>query len=58
MNCDGFVSGSELAPCASDLNGDGLTAIEGLLGLLNEFGCTVDCSQVWMAMGPWPAPTW
>ncbi len=45
MNCDGFVSGSELAPCASDLNGDGLTAIEDLLGLLSEFGCTVDCSQ-------------
>jgi hypothetical protein len=45
VNCDGFVSSGELAPCSSDLNGDGLTAIEDLLGLLSEFGCTVDCEQ-------------
>ena len=31
VNCDGFVSASELAPCASDLNQDGLTAIDDLL---------------------------
>lgn len=45
VNCDGFVSSGELAPCSSDLNGDGLTAIEDLLGLLSEFGCTTDCEQ-------------
>ena len=40
-----FVSASELAPCASDLNQDGLTAIDDLLGLLSEFGCQFDCEQ-------------
>ena len=45
MNCDGFVSAGELVSRASDLNGDGLTAIEDLLGLLSEFGCMVDCAQ-------------
>ena len=45
VNCDGFVSGSELAPCASDINGDGITAIDDLLGLLSEFGCLESCTQ-------------
>lgn len=45
VNCDGFVSGAELAPCASDINGDGITAIDDLLGLLSEFGCQLDCTQ-------------
>ena len=43
VNCDGYVSISELDPCAPDLNGDTLTAIEDLLNLLSEFGCTSMC---------------
>ena len=45
VNCDGFVSGAELAPCSSDINQDGITAIDDLLGLLSEFGCMSDCTQ-------------
>ena len=45
VNCDGFVSGAELAPCSSDINQDGITAIDDLLGLLSEFGCLSDCTQ-------------
>jgi hypothetical protein len=43
VNCDGYVASYELDPCAPDLNGDTFTAIEDLLNLLSEFGCTSLC---------------
>lgn len=43
VNCDGYVASNELDACAPDLNGDDVTAIEDLLNLLSEFGCTSLC---------------
>ena len=46
-NCDGAVSGSELAPdtsCPADLNGSGVVDVVDLLLLLGDFGCTANCT--------------
>jgi hypothetical protein len=37
-NCDGDVTGAEIAPCAGDFNGDGLRNATDLLMLLGNWG--------------------
>jgi hypothetical protein len=42
-NCDGTVTGAELADCYGDFNNDGQIDVGDLLILLADFGCTSGC---------------
>ena len=43
-NCDGEVTGAEMAPCPADVNGDGAITVADVLVVLGEFGCPSNCS--------------
>ncbi len=43
-NCDGQITGDEIAPCLADFNLDGFITIDDLLFILGDFGCTENCT--------------
>ena len=43
-NCDGNIEGDEVAPCLADFDLDGNITINDLLYILQDFGCTSNCS--------------
>ena len=44
-NCDGQITGNEIAPCLADFDFDGNITIPDLLYILEDFGCTSNCSS-------------